>query len=635
MCGILGVVDFGKELDYRDISIARDLMLRRGPDDFGQEEFEFEEAKVHLSHRRLSIINLDENGKQPLIDAKNRFAIIFNGEIYNYKELRKRLIALGYCFFTEGDTEVILAAYEYWGLGMVDEFLGMFAIAILDIYKQEVILLRDRTGVKPLYFADEEGRFIFGSDLLSVSRLMSNRPNVNLVSLPSLLKFGYLNFQESPVSGVKKVEPGCGYVFEIKGRRLSKKRYWDIKNISTNGVQPRTQEKLEDIFKSAFGLRMVSDVPVGLFLSGGYDSSLVAAIIKSEGYDFKTFSIAFADAEYNEGEYAKKVSKLLGLRHEQYVFDENDVLRLVENLPYVLDEPIADTSIFPTTVVSELAANEVKVVLSADGADEIFGGYITYLRAVRLYHYSKRFPSFLGNMMSKLPKQKSSYILSLLLGRKVGFTRLDKLQRAIRAQSLLEFHEEFSSEGIENFFYGDFLNDIESKSSRMEKVISNGFDKNDINSLLAYDFINYLEGNILKKVDRATMFNSIEGREPFLDHRIVEHAQVLPNHLKVSADGGSKKIIKEICHKYLPEQLMNRPKQGFELPLNKWVLRNEKLRQLFFDSLSDTLLKDIGVLRIDQLTLLKNQFLMDGETGFNILWSLFTFLRWKNRLEAI
>ncbi|KYG76232.1 asparagine synthase (glutamine-hydrolysing) [Roseivirga ehrenbergii] len=633
MCGIIGVVDFRNTISVEEVVVARDLMLRRGPDDFGLESYSFNNCKVHLGHRRLSIIDLSVAARQPFVSQDKKWSIVFNGEIYNFRELREELRNLGHSFNTNSDTEVIINAFEEWGVHSISKFIGMFSLAILNALDNKLFLVRDRSGVKPLYYHHTEGKLIFCSDQKSILKLLGTEASLNLANIPFHMRYGYLNSNRSFVKEINKMEPGTLISFCLNTNTFEQIKYWDPisfflkpKNIYSSTNQ--YIEELEPILKSAFSYRMVADVPVGVFLSGGYDSSILCALLKHQGHDFKSFSISFEDKAYDEGPFAKRVSEYLEIPHTQYKCTASDAKALILELININDEPLGDISSIPTTLVSRLASHEVKVVLSADGADEIFGGYIKYGRSVKFSKKLKMFPIQGRKYLSRVSTKNLESLGSMLLGRKLGHSRIEKLKRALLSQSATQFCDELATEFVHPFFNPEFVNET-SLSFFEDDIRANLFQIDDlIDQMLAFDYINYLEGDILKKVDRATMFNSIEGREPFLDHRIFEFMASVPSNLKINQQLQSKVLLKQITHKYLPKNMMDRPKMGFEIPIHNWIHEKGELRDVFFDAISNQHLSEFKIFDLTEIEKLKNQYLKDGVSSFQALWNLFTFSHW-------
>jgi len=635
MCGILACINYNKKIN-NNIEEATVFLNKRGPDFTGKYQYELFGSIITLIHKRLSIIDLSDAANQPFKSLDGKWSIVFNGEIYNYQELKKELISFGYVFISNSDTEVILNSFDKWGIKCLDKFIGMFAFVICNHFSGNVFIVRDRTGVKPLYYEYSESGINISSDLNSLMKLSRKTQNeINYSAIPIFLKYGYLSSSNNFINGINKLEPGSYIDYNVKTNEHQILNYWNP--ISPFQIERRSEltepemlESLEELLVSACDYRMVSDVPVGVFLSGGYDSSLVTALLaKSKKYNLNTFSIGFENSEYDESEYAKNVAKHLGVNFNKYICTESDAINIIPNLVDVYDEPFGDSSAIPTLLVSKLASNEVKVVLSADGGDEIFGGYSRYSTSLNNYSKLKNIPDFILKGISKVPKNLLRKSISLLAGKNLNETHMLKFDALISTSNVLEFNDVMGS-----LNYSFVFNDSYKEQSRISFLNESRFENlsklGDLNSMLVYDYNVYLEADILRKVDRATMYHSIEGREPLLDHRIYEFMANLPDHYKIR-NNVQKYILKEITHKYIPKQLMDRPKKGFSLPLNDWCHKNTDLKQLFFDSLNEKSLKKLSVFKINEIEALKNKFLEDGNSHFVFLWYLFNYVRWYEK----
>ncbi len=588
---------------------------------------------VNLIHTRLSIIDLSEAANQPLTCQNDKWSIVFNGEIYNYKELKFSLVKEGYSFRTNSDTEVILHGFDKWGVDLLGRLIGMFAFVIVNKINGDVFVVRDRTGVKPLYYEFNGNQFFVSSDLISLTKLaIKKRSDVNLDVLPMFLKYGYTLSSKNLVNGIKKVEPGNYIHYNLVNKSINFYCYWDPINVHKSAsISELTffehQNNIEELLISAFEYRMVSDVPVGIFLSGGYDSTSVAALLaKSKKYNINTFSIGFENPKYDESIYAKRVAGLLGFKHKEYICTEADAKNIIPDLVNVYDEPFGDSSAIPTLLVSEFASNDVKVVLSADGGDELFGGYPRYLSSLHNFQKKNKVPNSIINIMGNLPDNVILYLISKLSGKKLDLTHVLKFKNLLKSKSILEFNDIMGSKNYFHIYQNDYQS--ESQISHLDDpMFSELSSLSALNSMLVYDYKSYLEADILKKVDRATMYHSIEGREPFLDHRIFEYLVSLPEVFKIN-NNIQKYILKEIVHKYIPKDIMERPKQGFSLPIHEWCHTDKDLKQLFFDTLNRRSVNKLSILRVDQIEIMINQYFKDGSSHFEILWYLFNYIRW-------
>lgn len=539
-----------------------DAIHNRGPDHEGYKIFD-NIAKIGLGHKRLSILDLSEAGNQPM--TFDYLTIIYNGEVYNYKEIRKELETLGYNFFSNTDTEVILKAFHRWGINSVKKFIGMFAIAIYDKKQNKIFLIRDRLGVKPLYYVINKDFFLFGSEIKSFHKFPFFNKEINQTSLALYFYYGYIPQPFSIFKNTWKLEPGSYGMFDIKTKEFYKEKYWDIENFykkpKLTASYNEILELTEDLITSSVLYRQISDVPIGVFLSGGYDSSLVTAILqKNISKKIKTFTIGFYEDEYNESNYAKKISEFLGTEHTEYFCSYKDALDIIPKLPDIFDEPFGDQSAIPTYLVSKLARQSVKVALSADGGDELFGGYTKYFKAIKIHNYIKNL--FLKEKIAEIfeiPIVETFFKNNL-------YTSYQVLISILNSKDLIDIEESFSNFFLKKELKKLIISKFDPKIFDKYKVII----EDEIESMLLTDFKYYLSDDILVKTDRATMSVSLEGREPLLDHRLSELAAQIPSKYKIRA-GQGKILLKEITHKYIPKELIDRPKMGFSIPVNSWL----------------------------------------------------------------
>lgn len=617
MCGIIGYIDKAPSVEL-GLQMAKALK-HRGPDHQGAKLY----AQNHccLAHARLSIIDLRAAANQPM--EYGNLAIVFNGEIYNFKEIKEELKRLGHQFMLDSDTEVILHAYEEWGTSCVNHFIGMFAFAILDQEANELILFRDRAGVKPLYYYEHENCFMFASELKALYPHPDFHKELDLEGVALYFKFGYIPTPFSIFKGVKKLPPGTYLKYSISIRTCEIFNYWNVLDYYTlpklTLTYEEAKEQLETILKSACNYRMVSDVPVGVFLSGGYDSVGVTALLQNERTErLKTFTIGFPIGN-NEAPIAKEIAHLLGTDHTEYICTPDDCKGIIPDLPYFYDEPFADNSAIPTILVSKLARRQVKVALSADAGDEIFAGYNSYTSLEKQLKYLKTVvkSDLLSNLFMQISKITNPY--SFLREKSECFAKLFKYEDYHRISVAFEgggslMQSLFSK--IINLPYPSpsFLQD--------ERLI-----KEPISIAQVIDYLNYLPNNILVKVDRATMSVSLEGREPLLDHRIIEFAAQLPEEYKY-LDGNKKRIFKDIVNKYVPKEIMDRPKTGFSMPINNWL--KDDLRFLVEDNLNDSMDKSFFNIRF--ISQLKELFYA-GKLGHEekTIWRLIEFQLWHKQ----
>lgn len=623
MCGICGFVSKNK-ITTDTLKKMNDTMYHRGPDDSGEEIFAgMGDFSVGLAHRRLSILDLSSLGHQPMHSADGRLSIVFNGEIYNFLELREEL--KDYPFQSRCDTEVILAAYLKWGISCIEKLNGMFAIALYDRETGEMHLVRDRIGKKPLYYWQDGENIVFASELKPIMEYPGFPKRIRNDVVKRYLYQQCVNEPYSIFENAYKVEPG--QIVRFCGGKTDKWKYWDISKVYQQkkrekpGSYGEAKEQLKDILKDAVKKRMIADVPVGAFLSGGYDSSLVTAIAQDVGNEpVKTYSIGFNEERYNEAKYAKEVSKHLGTRHTELYIDEKSMFDMVESIPKYYDEPFADSSQIPTMLVSELASKEVTVVLSGDGGDEFFCGYNIYDNVAQAQKLD-----MLGRMtygICQLPPFKQFGL----------FERLPFKVRVVAGNNDIETKTQIGGmsyiRAIEKMLPGEglpFKFPIESKYHE-----SNWQERR-----MLLDEETYLPGDILCKVDRASMKYSIESRCPILDVNVMEYSYRLPHEYKYSG-GVKKRILKDIAYDYIPKALLDRPKVGFGVPLDKWM--RGPLRGALQDMCSVEYLKKQGIFDAQYVNGFINEYLRTGDKGpasganySKVAWSFFVFQQWYKR----
>jgi asparagine synthase (glutamine-hydrolysing) len=617
MCGISGFIDFNKKITREQLTAACNSLQYRGPDDCDSAFFETAEAFVGLGHCRLSILDLSPLGHQPMYSDDRSVVVILNGEIYNFKEIRTELEEMGHHFLSNSDTEVILKAYQQFGTDCLSRFIGMFSIVIYDATLQKVFLIRDRPGVKPLYYYYADGCLLFASELKAFHQFSIFKKEIDDRAVSLYFKYGYIKAPYSIFKNAHKLLPGHFATLNLKDQSLQLTQYWNVLDYYSKPVVPVDEKEaldhLERLCISAFQYRMVSDVPVGVFLSGGYDSSLVTAILQTNSINkIKTFTIGFEDATFNEADHAKKVAQYLGTSHTEYYCTTKEAQEIIPSLPYYYDEPFGDSSAIPTMLVSRLAKKQVTVALSADGGDEIFAGYNRYDKLTLISKMQKKIPHFIrkggADLLVSLPgiNRRQKKMASLLTQKKL-----------LATSDLLNTH--FLKNDLEqllknNSFYNIALNDDDSIPAY-----------NFLNTLLSADYKVYLPDDILAKTDRATMSAGLEGREPLLDHRIIEWAAQLPLHLKYN-NGDKKYLLKKLTHKYLPAEIMDRPKMGFGIPFGKWLKGD--LKPLVLETLNEQNLSKQDVLNKIYVLKLTNEYYSGKEKEDWKVWLVFMFMLW-------
>lgn len=627
MCGIVGFIDQNKRLDILDNML--EIQAHRGPDDRGL--YFDEKTGIHLGHNRLSILDLSNAGHQPMVSKCGNYTIIYNGEVYNFKEIKEELIEKGYIFCSHSDTEVILYSLIEWGMEAVHKFIGMFAIVFYDRKKQKLFLIRDRAGVKPLYYYNFNGIFMFSSEIKSFHKHPKFKKEINYKVLSYYFRLGYIPAPYTIFKNCYKLEPGHYLEYDIKTSTFDVTKYWDVEafykkekfDLSENEIL----DSLENILDSAINYRMISDVPVGVFLSGGYDSSFVSSIL-SQKQRINTFTIGFDNKKYNEAKHAKEIAMYLNTNHTEYYMKPEDVFDLVESLPFLYDEPFGDSSSLPTILVSKLAKEKVKVVLSADGGDEIFFGYSRYKFLYNLYPiFSNKIKRILLKSVINLLNENLIENINKLLPKKLRQTNIKekflKFKRAINSNNLNEAFLNASSHVSENEIK-QFLNIYNNEI--FYKFYNNSLDLFDY--MMMIDYKTFMVDDVLVKVDRATMGASIEGREPLLDHRIVEFMARVPKEIKYK-NNENKYLLRQLLYKYIPKKLIDKQKSGFQIPLNEW-LRSE-LKYLLEKYLDEKKL-DREIYNVKEIINLKNNFLSNKKNiDVNLIWSIIMFEMWKER----
>lgn len=632
MCGIVGIWDQSNSYDQeelsRDLKTSVGTLKHRGPDDNGTWG---NGRGLGLGHTRLSILDLSSRGHQPMISADGRFVIVYNGEIYNFIEIRDKLSNLGHTFRGRGDTEVILASFQEWGDAAVHQFIGMFAIALWDNQEENLKLFRDRLGVKPLYYAWDGKCFWFGSELKAIRPFQNWQLDLDTQSVGEFLQYGYIAAPRTIYKQVRKLPPGHQLLI-ANGREPAIDCYWNITDVIDSpfaGNDERLELELEDLLANAFSYRMVSDVPVGIFLSGGVDSSLVAAVLaKHHPQTIHTFTIGFGESSHDESLWARKVAAHLGTEHTEYILGGTEALQIAKQWGTLFDEPFGDSSGIPMLLVSQLASQEVKVVLSADGGDELFSGYAVYESFLRGYKRLETIPKALTRPLSAALQALPIARLRALMS-SVGFSestsgklsyKLKRYRKMLRNPSAGALYDLY----LTTWLPEDIANLLGTYSPPRRLADSYPGDLSQQMSLC--DVEHYLPDDILAKVDRTTMLTSIEGREPLLDHRLAEFAFRLPLHLK-RGELGSKHILKKILYKHVPRELVDRPKQGFAIPIEKW-LRGD-LRELVNDYLSPDRIRQAGIFDPTVIEQTTGRFLSGDDRLTTPLWFVLAFEMWR------
>ncbi len=577
MCGILGWS--GKNINSDNACKSLDKLNHRGPDDYGI----WSEDAIWMGHRRLSILDISSLGKQPYVSKCKNLIIVFNGEIYNYKELRQELQNQGINFVSNTDTEVLVESISFWGIKKsLSKFVGMFAFALYNRYKKELTLVRDRLGVKPLHYCIIGNDLIFSSEIKPLIEINFISKEINKNALCDYFRHLVIHSPETIYSRIKKLEPGA--ILTWHEGKSNKSKYWNIKDISYNGLTNQLHKdegdylnEVENLLIESVKLRLISDVPIGVFLSGGIDSSLVTAIAqKVSTSNISTFSIGFSDSEYDESTDAKIISNILGTEHNEKVLNSIDVFNQIPKIAAEQDEPFADSSLIPTIILSKFARNNVKVALSGDGGDEFFAGYPRYFWANKIQNIQKYLTpigsKFLGNILKLFPDKFWNVFISYLTNYKFSGSN-GMAQRVNRFSEYLRVKpEKFYEEMCPGWNNLNKLLDLDYKEISLGPSIIGHNHPNWAQAMMECDQQFFLIDDVLTKVDRSSMRVSLEAREPLLDHRIAEYSWQIPFQYHVNNDlDQGKRILRKILEKYIPKIHIDKPKKGFNMPVEKWL----------------------------------------------------------------
>jgi len=631
MCGITGFVDFKNNSSQEILKEMTTALSHRGPDGDGLLLNTKDDGVVGIGHRRLSIIDLSPGGKQPM--QFGQFTITFNGEIYNYAELKLELLSLGHTFNSGSDTEVILHAFAEWKNDCVKKFIGMFVFVIYDQERNELFCARDRAGVKPFFYYWRDGLFLFASELKCFHQHPFFQKEINIHAIAAFMQFGNVPTPHCIFKNCYKLKPGHVLNFSLKDKKLKVSSYWDVYDMYNQPEISISKEEAanetEKILQKAFNYRMVADVPVGVFLSGGYDSACLTALLQKDSTrKLKTFTIGVPDIGLNEAPYAKKVAEYLGTDHTEHTCTEKEALELIAGLPYYYDEPFADSSAIPTTLVCKMASQEVKVALSADGGDEIFAGYNRYDYLIKYGKILNGMPGFIRkgthNLMRAVPADKVPGLSSTY-----NFhNRYEKLKLLLRDPSpknmMLSLTKQYDEKHTRELFKNHVV--MMNTAYQSDELLQEYYTP--LRYMMAIDYQTYLLDDILQKVDRASMSQSLEAREPFLDHHIIQWAARLPDDLKYH-EGTKKFILKEIVHKYLPKELMDRSKMGFAIPIEQWLLTDLRDKVEYY--LADLRIEKQGIFEVERIKELRGDFFKGKKEFGQKIWYLLMFQMWYDK----
>lgn len=643
MCGFAGFA--GKGYNNRiscETTLRKmgDAIFHRGPDAGG---FWLDDTvSVGLSHRRLSILDLSPHGAQPMASASGRFVIAFNGEIYNFQALREELLEGGSYFRSHSDTEVMLAAFEAWGVeSAIGRFAGMFAFALFDQKEQRLFLARDRMGEKPLYYGWQGNTLVFGSELKALKEHPQWQGEINRSALPLLVRHNLIPAPHTIYSGIYKLPPSSFTTIDLEhlepGRLPEPARYWRLEDQfeeSGSWTVETAADHLEALLTEVIGEQMVSDVPLGAFLSGGVDSSTVVALMQKQATSpVKTFSIGFNEQGFNEAEHAAAVAQHLGTDHTELYVTEQDALKVIPLLGKMYDEPFADSSQIPTFLVSQMTRKKVTVALSGDGGDELFCGYTRYPGTVAAWNRRRAVKSRAEELFARLPETLSVPVARALMPAQrhrssggISF-RLDATRAAADAGDLSEFYRRRVSLWP---YPGKALAMASEPTYGLNAPLPRTVPGDGLKTLMWRDLNWYLPDDILVKVDRAAMACSLETRIPMLDHRVVSFALGLPTSLNVR-DGVGKQVLRSVLYRHVPRGLIDRPKQGFAVPVASWL--RGALREWAEALLEPSRLRDQGYWQVETVRWFWDEHLSGREDYSFQLWGILMFQAWLDEQE--
>lgn len=641
MCGIAGFWQMRRSAEVPTETLAQmGLALQhRGPDDSGL--LYDNSIGIGLVHRRLSILDLSAAGHQPMASSSGRYTIVFNGEIYNFEEIRKEL-GRGHTWKGHSDTEVMLEAVERWGVDVaVQRFVGMFAFALCDGLERSLYLVRDRLGIKPVYYGWVKSDFVFASELKAICQYPGFEATIDRDALALYMRHNYVPSPHCIYKGIHKLQPGCILVLNSADGQAAVRQFWSATDVAREGVKSRVSGNDEEVstqlwrkLTRAVSLRMIADVPLGAFLSGGIDSSTVVALMQSQSSrPVKTFTIGFHEDDYNEAAHAKLIAAHLGTDHTELYLTPREALDVVPQLSAIFDEPFADSSQIPTLLISRLARQSVTVSLSGDGGDELFGGYNRYLLTKRIWRGLSRVPNpvctMAANLILRIPPERIDELFRLVrplirhrkrwsaVGDKAhkfaGFLELQGLE-SIYMQALSHWDE--PTEVVRGAHEPDTVARFVQQAASLPSVEE---------SMMLTDSVHYLPDDILTKVDRASMAVGLEARVPILDHKVVEFAWELPLHFKIR-DGVGKWILRQILYKYVPAKLVERPKMGFGVPIASWL--RGPLREWAEDLLSPAALESHGFFEIEIIRRRWQEHLSGVRNWQYHLWDVLVFQDW-------
>ncbi len=623
MCGICGIV--GREQAAPRDGLVRAMtatLTHRGPDEDGF----FCDTRAALGMRRLSIIDLD-TGTQPMSNEDGSIQVVFNGEIYNYRELRDDLITRGHTFRTQSDTEVLPHLYEEYGDGFLQHLNGMFGLAIWDSSRSRLLLARDRLGIKPLYYAPLPDRLVFGSELKAILAAPGITREIDPVALNEYLTYEYVPPPRSIFNGIKKLAPGEMLVYENGEAHVS--RYWDFPSAPPLDITfDDAAAQLRELIRDAVRVRLVSDVPLGVFLSGGVDSTTTAAFAAQFSPRIESFCIGFEEQSFDESRHARRAADIIGTTHHEDILPLSSAIGLLPDVFDLLDEPMSDPSLLPTFLLSRFTRRHVTVALSGDGGDELFAGYPTY-QAHRLHAMYSRTPAAfraaVSSIVSALPSSDKNLSLDFKLKKFLGGEGYGALERQFVWLGPFAPHDRpgiLSDSMLDATCGHDLFETPRAALAGFRRGLS------DIETAMLLDLRFYLGENLMTKVDRASMMCSLEARTPLLDHRVVEFAAQLPVHFRLNG-WKTKYILKKAVARDVPLFVIKRKKKGFGIPLTAWI--RKELRPQFEETLSESRLRADGLFNPSAVRSLLDQHMSGRFDHRKKLWNLFVLHQWMSR----
>ncbi len=629
MCGITGIYAFNEvgRMHMIHLQKATNAIAHRGPDDQGT----FIDFAVAMGHRRLSIIDTSDLGHQPMSTANGRYTIVYNGEVYNYLEIRADLIKRGFKFHSHSDTEVVLNAYAAYGESFVDKLNGFFSVAIYDKAEKQLTVVRDRLGIKPLFYYQDEDKFIFSSEIRSILAYQIEK-EIDFTALKLYFEFNYIPYPRSIIKGVKKLEPG--HVLTVKDGKVEKKKYYSIsidRQKYTEFSYSDAQIALRHLLEESVEQRLIADVPIGTFLSGGIDSSVISSIAAKNVSILDTFSIGFPyEPYYDETSYAQAVAKKIGSRHTVFNLTNDDLFSDLEDIISAIDEPFADSSAIPVNILSKRVANSITVALSGDGADEIFSGYNkheAWLRSLQsdwqnsLLRSGQRF-------FQSIPKSRAGKLGNIA-------RKLEKYSQGLNLNPVERYWTwaQFAPKSlIDSMFTHKVYDDIDYEAyTELKGYYTDSIKQyEDFNDFLISDGRLVLTNDMLTKVDTMSMANGLEVRVPFLNHDIVDFAYQLPQEFKIDGSG-RKRILRDAYQADLPEEIYQRGKHGFEVPLLKWF-RHELKSDLDKTVFNEEIIREQGIFDYQTIKQIKRKLHSKGPGDSHwTVWALYVFQNWYKR----